>query len=219
MRSYLLFVERQEDAFKWSSNSHLWQIPSSGQTVQKWRCGMRELSMHILDIAQNSIAAGARLVQIDVIEDIANDMMTLNVTDDGKGMSEEVVQRVADPFVTSRTTRRVGLGIPLLSAAAERCSGGVKIASKCNMGTTVTAQFQLSHIDRAPLGNMAETLLVLVACNPELDFVYNHLRGDNSFHFDTREIRSELGGIPLSHPEVVMFIRNFVAEGERRLGA
>jgi len=175
--------------------------------------------MHILDIAQNSIAAEARLIQIDVVEDAANEMMTISVIDDGKGMSEEVVQMVADPFVTSRTTRQVGLGIPLLTAAAERCGGGVEIISKQNVGTTVTAQFQLSHIDRAPLGNMAETLLVLVACNPDLDFVYNHVRGENSFRFDTREIRSELGSIPLSHPEVVTFIRDFVAEGERRLGA
>jgi len=219
MRSRLLFAGRQEDGFKWSNDIRSWQIPSAGQTVQKWRCSMRELSMHILDIAQNSIAAGARLVQIDVVEDVANDMMTISVTDDGRGMSEEVVQRVGDPFVTSRTTRRVGLGIPLLAAAAERCGGGVEIVSKQNVGSKVTAQFQLSHIDRAPLGNMAETLLVLVACNPDLDFVYNHVRGDSSFHFDTREIRSELGSIPLSHPEVVAFIRDFVAEGERTMGA
>lgn len=190
---------------------------ATGQTVQGWRCYMRELSMHILDIAQNSIAAGAKLVQIDVTEDVASDVMTISVTDDGRGMPEEVVQKVADPFVTSRTTRRVGLGIPLLAAAAERCGGGVEISSEHGKGTTVTADFKLSHIDRAPLGNMAETLLALVVCNPSLDFVYNYFRGSNSFNFDTREIRSELGGIPLSNPEVAAFIREFVAEGERRL--
>jgi anti-sigma regulatory factor (Ser/Thr protein kinase) len=180
---------------------------------------MRELSMHILDIAQNSIAAGAELVEIDVIEDVANDKMIIRVTDDGRGMPADVVAQIRDPFVTSRTTRRVGLGIPLLAAAAERCGGGVDIASVPGGGTTVTDVFEYSHVDRAPLGNMAETLLALVVCNPNLDFVYNHVRGDNSFHFDTREIRLELGSIPLSDPEVVVFIRDFVAEGERRLDA
>jgi len=179
---------------------------------------MRELSMHILDIAQNSIAAGAKMVRIDVVEDRAADTMTIIVADDGSGMDADTAQRVRDPFVTSRTTREVGLGIPLFAAAAERCGGGLQIASTPGAGTTVKAVFGLSHIDRAPLGDMAGTVMALSVCNPDVDFVYNRVQGDESFHFDTREVRAELGGVPLNHPEVAAFIRDYVGQGERGLG-
>ena len=179
---------------------------------------MRELSMHILDIAQNSIAAGAKMVRIDVVEDHAADTMTITVADDGSGMDAWTAQRIRDPFVTSRTTREVGLGIPLFAAAAERCGGGLEIISAPGVGTTVRAVFQLSHLDRAPLGDMASTLVALSVCNPDMDFVYNRVQGDESFHFDTREVRAELGGVPLNHPEVAAFIRDYVGQGERGLG-
>ncbi|HAI87903.1 MAG TPA: ATP-binding protein [Firmicutes bacterium] len=179
---------------------------------------MRELSMHILDIAQNSIAAGAKVVRIDVVEDAAADTMTITVADDGSGMDSGAAQRIRDPFVTSRTTRQVGLGIPLFAAAAERCGGGLAIASAPGSGTTVRAVFGLSHIDRAPLGDMAGTLMALSVCNPDVDFVYNRERGDESFRFDTREIRAELDGVPLSDPEVAAFIRDYIEQGERGLG-
>lgn len=179
---------------------------------------MRELSMHILDIAQNSIAAGAKMVRIDVVEDHAADTMTITVADDGSGMDLNTVERVRDPFVTSRTTREVGLGIPLFAAAAERCGGGLAITSAPGAGTTVKAVFGLSHIDRAPLGDIAGTLMALSVCNPDVDFVYNRVQGDESFHLDTREVRAELDGVPLNHPEVAAFIRDYVEQGERRLG-
>ena len=175
---------------------------------------MRELSMHILDIAQNSIAAGAKMVRIDVVEDHAADTMTITVADDGSGMDLNTVERVRDPFVTSRTTREVGLGIPLFAAAAERCGGGLAITSAPGAGTTVKAVFGLSHIDRAPLGDMAGTLMALSVCNPDVDFVYNRVQGDESFHFDTREVHAELDGVPLNHPEVAAFIRDYVEQGE-----
>lgn len=179
---------------------------------------MRELSMHILDIAQNSIAAGAKLVRIDVVEDATADTMMISVADDGSGMDPGAARQIRDPFVTSRTTRQVGLGIPLFAAAAERCGGNLDIESALGAGTTVRAIFGLSHIDRAPLGDMAGTLMALSVCNPDVDFVYNRKRGDSSFHFDTREIRAELDGVPLSDPEVAAFIRNYVEQGERGLG-
>ena len=179
---------------------------------------MRELSMHILDIAQNSIAAGAKMVRIDVVEDHAADTMTITVADDGSGMDAGTAQRIRDPFVTSRTTREVGLGIPLFAAAAERCGGGLEIISAPGVGTTVRAVFQLSHLDRAPLGDMASTLVALSVCNPDMDFVYNRVQGDESFHFDTRDIRAELDGVPLNHPEVAAFIHDYVEQGGRRLG-
>ena len=158
------------------------------------------------------------MVRIDVAEDHAADTLTISVADDGSGMNAETAQRVRDPFVTSRITREVGLGIPLFAAATERCGGGLEIISAPGVGTTVRAVFGLSHIDRAPLGDMAGTLMALSVCNPDVDFVYNRAQGDESFHFDTREIRAELGGVPLSHPEVAAFIRDYVEQGEGRLG-
>ncbi|MCR4426368.1 MAG: ATP-binding protein [Firmicutes bacterium] len=180
---------------------------------------MRELSMHILDIAQNSIAAGATLVTIDVLEDTDSDTMVIRVEDNGRGMDPEFAMRIRDPFVTTRTTRDVGLGVPLFAAAAERCGGGLTVETERGRGTVVAATFRLSHIDRAPLGDMAGTVVALAVCNPGVDFVYNHSRGGKSLRVDTREIRTEVGDIPLSHPEVASFIRQHIAEGEKELGA
>lgn len=174
---------------------------------------MRELALHILDIVQNSLAAGARSISVDVDEQPASDLLTITIADDGRGMDPEMVSRVLDPFTTSRQTRKVGLGLPLFAAAARRCDGDLRIESEPGRGTRVTARFRLSHIDRAPLGDIPGTIATLTSLNPDRDFFYSHRRGASDFSFSTAAVRTRLGEVPLSHPDVFGFIRQYLQDG------
>ena len=164
---------------------------------------MRELSLHILDIVENGITAGADCIHIDVIESRTADFLTIKIRDNGRGIPAEKLARLKDPFVTSRTTRRVGLGLPLLAAAAERCDGELAVEAGTGGGTAVTATFRYSHIDRAPVGDMASTMATLLMGNPQIDFVYTHVIDGQEFILDTRELKKELGDHSLEDPMVV----------------
>ena len=179
---------------------------------------MRELSLNILDIAQNSLSAGAGLVTLTVDEDSGADSLTLRVEDDGRGMDADTLQRVRDPFYTTRTTRKVGMGSPLFRMAAEMTGGSLDIVSEPGKGTAVTASFSLSHIDRMPLGDMAGTVTALIRLNPGVDFVYRHTVDGRSFEMDTRELRAQLGDVPLSEPDVMEWIDGYLREQEDSLG-
>lgn len=174
---------------------------------------MREIALHLLDIAENSIAAGANLIEISVKEDIQNDRLKLAVQDNGRGMDEQMLAQVTDPFVTSRTTRKVGLGIPLFKAAAEDCNGYLRITSVLGQGTRVEVEFQRSHIDRMPLGDLAGTMLNLVICHPEIHWLFHYQAGNQTFTFDDEPIKTELAGIPLTEPAVLSFIKKTLQEG------
>lgn len=179
---------------------------------------MNELSLHILDIVQNAISAGATLVQIIIEEDADADTMRIIIIDDGCGMDEEFLQYVVDPFTTTRTTRKVGLGIPMFREGALSCDGDFSIDSRKGEGTTVMALYRRSHIDRPPLGNMTDTILALVVGNPETpDFLYRHTFGNKEYFFDTRLIRQTLGDIPLDMPDVVAWIKKDLQTGMKEL--
>ncbi|MBN1933991.1 MAG: sensor histidine kinase [Anaerolineae bacterium] len=183
---------------------------------------MRELALHILDIVENAIMAHARRIELFVIEDWDADLLTLRVQDDGCGMDVETVRRVRDPFYTTRTTRHVGLGIPLLAAAAGRCAGRLDIESAPGQGTTIVATFRHSHIDRAPLGDMTSTLIGILMRGEPFDLRYTHrVQGSRTspktFEFDTAELKLELGDVPLTYPDVREWLREFIAEGEQEL--
>lgn len=178
---------------------------------------MRELSLHILDIVQNSIKAGADTVKIAICENRADDWLSIIIEDNGCGMNSEVLQNVLNPFYTSRTTRKVGLGLPLFKQAAENAGGGLSISSEVGRGTTVEARFRHGHIDRQPLGNMAETMLGLITAYNDVNFVYRHTLDETVFEFDTGEMKKLLGGIPLNSPEVFMWLQEFLGEGEGSL--
>ncbi len=176
---------------------------------------MRELALHLLDIAHNSVSAHARNITLSVEEDIQADRLRIMVEDDGKGMDAATVQQVSDPFVTSRVTRSVGLGIPLLKAAAEACDGGMTIQSTPGVGTRIEVDFRRSHIDRMPLGNLADTILSLVVGCPEVHWVFRYRVGEFLFEFDDALIKKELEGIPLTEPGVLAYIRNVLEAGVR----
>lgn len=173
---------------------------------------MRELSLHILDIVQNSIAAGAQVIEVIIEEDTAKNIFNITVIDDGKGMDKEILEQVIDPFTTSRKTRDVGLGIPLLKAAAERCDGYFKIESTPGEGTILKANFVHGHIDRAPLGDMVETLIGVIMVNPQLEFIYKHSFNEHIMFFDTKEIKKELEGVRINEITVINWLRGYLVE-------
>ena len=148
---------------------------------------MEDLSLHILDIAENSISASAKRIEIRIDEDKAKDLLTVEIKDDGKGMDEETLQKVLDPFFTTRTTRKVGLGLSLLAQAARQSDGKIELSSGPGEGTTVKAVFRFSHPDCKPVGDIHETIRSLVAGHPGIDFLYEHMKNGSIYRFDTRE--------------------------------
>lgn len=173
---------------------------------------MRDISLHILDIVQNSITAGASLISISVNTDLKKDMLTICIDDNGYGMSEDIIAHVKSPFTTSRTTRSVGLGIPLFTVSCENTGGSLDIGSSPGIGTNLTAIYKYSHIDRPPLGDIAETIYALLLLNPQIDFILSAEK-DKTFLFDTRDIKKTLDGLPITDPRVLEFIRSFLQEG------
>ena len=174
---------------------------------------MRELSLHLLDIAENSVAAGADEINIQVNEDTRSDLLQMSVEDNGKGMAAEMVAKVIDPFVTSRTTRKVGLGIPLLKEAAEACNGFLKIDSQKGKGTRLFVQFQRSHIDRMPLGDTAGTILTLVIANPLIHWVFAYRMNDHEYVYDDAPIKAELQGVSMTEPTILNCLREMIETG------
>jgi anti-sigma regulatory factor (Ser/Thr protein kinase) len=180
--------------------------------------GMQDFSLHVLDLVENSITAGAKQIEIDVQEDTAQDLLCFRITDNGRGMSEEMVRKVLDPFVTTRTTRRVGLGLSLFAQAAKSCNGDLTVDSTVGEGTRLVATFQLSHIDLKPWGSMVHTLITLIVGNPEIDFLYRHRKDNFEYTLDTAEIKSELGDVPISQPEVITLIKNDLKKNLNQIG-
>lgn len=178
---------------------------------------MRELAHHILDLIENSLAAGASTIRIKVSEDAAKDILSFEVDDDGGGLTEAEVKQIDDPFVTSRRLRRVGLGVPLLKQAACACGGDLIIQSTQGKGTTVKATFQRSHIDRMPLGDVAATLVAAVAAKPDVHLQYHHLVDGREFFFDTGWLMSQCGELPLNNVQILSWIKEVCRDGIKKL--
>jgi anti-sigma regulatory factor (Ser/Thr protein kinase) len=174
---------------------------------------LRELALHLLDIAENSVSAQAGTIWITVEEDLSADRLHMVVEDNGRGMDAQMVAQVTDPFVTSRTTRKVGLGIPLLKAAAEACNGCFTITSTPGKGTRVEVTFQHSHIDRMPLGDLPATILTLVVGSPEVHWIFRYTINGQTFEFDDEPVKEALGDVPLSEPAVLGYLREMLQAG------
>ena len=177
---------------------------------------MKELSLNILDIAENSVKAGAKLTEITVEE--TAELTVLTIKDDGCGMTEEIVKSVTNPFYTTRTTRKVGMGIPLLKLAAEQTGGSLKIESRCerdypdNHGTALRAEFNKNHIDMTPLGDVISSIVTLIQGHPDTDFLFKHIFSDKTVLLDTRELKTVLEGVPLNSYEVIKWIEEYLKE-------
>ena len=173
---------------------------------------MQELSLNVLDIVQNSISAQATLIEVGVCSETEKSLLTITVADNGCGMTKEQVERLSDPFYTTRKTRRAGLGIPLLTDTAQMAGGEVKIESELNRGTTVTATFRISHIDRKPLGDVADTMAASIMGHPELEFHLILKNDETEYIFRTEDVREQIGEIPISDVEIISFIREMLNE-------
>jgi len=174
---------------------------------------LRELALHILDIAENSISANADRITISIDENLEDDILKIRIEDNGKGMDAATLAKITDPFVTSRKSRKVGLGIPFFKAAAEACEGSFLIQSALGEGTTVEATFKHSHIDRMPLGDISSTLITLLIGTPEVHWIFDYTFNQNRFTFDDEPVKNILEGVPLSEPAVMTFIRENIEEG------
>ncbi len=173
---------------------------------------MKELSLHIMDIVENSIRGNAEMIRLTINENIKDNDLSIVVEDDGNGIPDALIQTITDPFVTSRTERRVGMGLSLFKASAERCSGHFSITSKEEVGTTVSVSYVYDHIDRAPLGDMAMTLSTLIAGYPDINLYYSHSINGNEFTFSTDETKEALGGVPLNEPQVLAYLKGAIRD-------
>jgi hypothetical protein len=179
---------------------------------------MREIALHLLDIAENSVAAESRNIRMDVSENLQSDLLQVSITDDGKGMDEQIAKQVLDPFYTTRTTRKVGLGIPLLKLAAESAGGGLTLETESGKGTRIEASFRHSHIDRMPLGDVGTTILTLLVSYPHIHWIFRYQvtqkdGASKEFELDDEEIKSALGDVSLSEPDVLKILRGMIEEG------
>ena len=178
---------------------------------------MKELSLNILDIAKNSVVAQASLIEISLLTD-PDGKLTLTIKDDGCGMSEQTVRGVTDPFYTTRKTRKVGMGLPLLKMAAEQTGGGLKIVSSDKVGesgTRLEATFDTKSIDFMPIGDIVSTVCILIAGSPEIDFEFSDISPKRSVSLKTAELRAVLGDVSLAEPEVQMWIKEYLEEQYR----
>ena len=180
---------------------------------------MTELSLHILDIIQNSIAANANQIEISVSEDHLTDQLIIKITDNGIGMDTALLQKVADPFFTTRKTRKVGLGISLFRHAAEQCGGSLTITSQLRIGTSVTVVMKQTHIDRQPMGDIAGVLSLMVSSNPTIDFIYSHKTDNGTYLFTSKEIKQILEDVPVSDPKIVKFMREMIQDNLNEINA
>jgi hypothetical protein len=178
---------------------------------------LRELSLHVIDVAENGIAAGADLITIRITEQCIENLLEIAIADNGKGIPSVLLQKAADPFFTTKTTRRIGLGLSLFKEAAARCEGEFHLESEEGKGTGVSASFKLDHIDLAPIGDMAGSISCLIMGNPEVDFLYVHEINDKSFTIDTREIKKELDGVPINAPEILNWIISTINDSLKEL--
>jgi hypothetical protein len=179
---------------------------------------LQDLSLHILDIVENSIAAGAKNVEISIEENTQKNILVLKIKDDGEGMDKKTLTKALDPFFSTKKTRRIGLGLSMLAQATKEAEGSFDIKSKKRRGTQVTAKFVYDHIDRKPIGNMAETMIALIASNGlQTDFFYKHSKNGKSYSFDTRYVKKQLHDVLINESNVLDFLRKQIIHGLREI--
>lgn len=180
---------------------------------------MKDLSLHLLDILQNSIAAKAKHVRVSVLDSLAQNKLALSIIDDGKGMDAEMLNKVTDPFYTTRTTRKVGLGIPLVKQNCEQTGGCFNMVSTVDVGTTLEVQFKKNHIDMLPLGDIGGVMALTATSWPEIDFEYHHSTDDGQYFFTSKEIKEILGDTSMHEPKIIVFIKEMINENLKEIKA
>lgn len=175
------------------------------------RGNVKELSLHILDIMQNSIRAQATCIKLGIKETPSVDQLMICIEDNGHGMSKTLQDKIINPFTTTRTLRKVGLGIPLLHQLCEECGGSLEVISEEEKGTSVTATMKYDHIDRLPIGDLPSTLYSLIMARPDIHYIYRHWYEEKYFEFDTQEIKETLEGVSINEPNILIWIKDYIA--------
>jgi hypothetical protein len=171
---------------------------------------MKELSLNVLDIIENSVNAHAENIDLIICENTGDDVLTITVSDDGRGMDAELLEKACDPFATTNTRKKVGLGLPLLKEEAEMCGGRLTITSKPGQGTVVSASFVNSHVDRPPIGDITGTVTAVIAMHPGMNFSYSHTFDGRTFTVTTMQLREIMDPVPLNDPAILKGIQNYV---------
>jgi len=179
---------------------------------------MKTLALNILDIVQNSVRAKATEISIEIIESAVSDLLQILITDNGNGIPGTMLKNVTDPFVTSRTKRKIGLGLPLLKQHAELAGGSLKIESEADNGTKVIAQFSLKHIDRQPMGDITGVLKILITANPDINFIYSHVTDNGEFRFSSQETKEYLEVDSLCNSSLMPDIGNMIKANLNEIG-
>ena len=177
---------------------------------------MQEIAMNILDIAYNSIKAKANLIKILIYDSSKSNIIKIQIIDNGTGMSQETINKVVDPFYTTRTTRKVGLGIPMFKENIEATGGNFSIESTLGKGTTITGEFVKDHIDTPPMGNLVDTIITLIQADDKIDYLFKYTSDDFEFFFDTNEIKVILDGVAINLPEIIVWLKDYIKEGLRK---
>ena len=180
---------------------------------------MKDLSLHILDLLQNSTVVDSTLIKLDIIDSLKENIFKFCITDNGRGMSKEFLEKVTDPYSTTRTTRKVGLGLPLVKMNAENCNGGFDIKSELGKGTKLTFWFEHNNIDRPPMGDLAGCFILTIAQNEEIHFILTYKTDKDTFVFDTQEIKEALDGIPFNNNDVIKMLREMIEENLKEIEA
>jgi hypothetical protein len=175
---------------------------------------MHEISLNVLDIVQNSIKANANLIEITIEKDTFKNQLYIGINDNGCGMDKQMLNKIIDPFFTTRTTRKVGLGVPFFKMSAELTGGDFKILSKLGVGTKIQAVYNYNHIDMMPIGNITQTITTLIQLNPDIDFIYKYIVNKKEFILNTIEIKNVLDGVPINSFDVIKFIENNIIDGQ-----
>ncbi len=178
---------------------------------------MKDLSMHILDIIQNSVRAKASIIELCIIEDKEQNLYTIIIKDNGIGMDKETLKKVTDPFFTTRTTRKVGLGLSLLKQNVERTGGYMTLSSKRGVGTNLRAVFEYDNWDRPSTGDIAGTIILLVGANPKISFTYKHRTSKGLYVFSTEEVIKILAGVPINEPEILRYLKEMINENLKNI--
>ena len=180
---------------------------------------MKELAMHVYDLMENSTAANAKDVKLTIVDSLKNNDFHFTIEDNGKGMSPEFLAKVTDPYTTSRTTRKVGLGLPLIKMNTEKCGGGMKLTSEVGVGTRLEFWFEHNNWDRPPMGDLAGTIVMLVSQHEDIHFVYKHITDQDEFVFDTNEVKEALGGMSMNDLSIIKYLKEMISENLKEIGA
>lgn len=178
---------------------------------------MKELSLHIYDLLENSISAGATLIELTINDSLKDDVYSFTIKDNGCGMSKDFLSRVTDPWTTTRTTRKVGIGLPLIKMNAENCGGGFNIESEVGVGTVLHFWFQHSNIDRQPMGDIASTVVMLCAQYQDIRFIYTHRTDEGEYIFDTDEVKEALDGMSMQEISIMKYLEEMIRENLKEI--